>query len=167
MDYSVPLLLGFVASTAFSHADPDIRNQILGTWKLVSTQETMKDGTTRPFPAFGPHAKGFLIYHPDGYMSAQLMNPDRPKFSDPAHPTPQEKAAAVDGSFAYSGKYEIDVERSHIIHFPEVATHPGFVGSRQIRPYRVEGKRLIFSDVEQNDPSIARWEIVWQKVSEL
>ena len=57
----------------------------------------------------------------------------------------------------------IDVRRKWIVHLPEVATDPGYVGSRQIRPYRFEGGRMILSDIEKNDPSVARWEIVWEK----
>jgi hypothetical protein len=44
-----------------------------------------------------------------------------------------------------------------------VATDPGYVGSRQIRPYVFEGGRLILSDVEKDDPMVARWKIVWEK----
>ncbi len=168
MNYSLPLLVGLIlcAASGLGQARSDIASQIVGTWKLVSTEETLKDGTTRPFPAFGPRAKGFLMYQRGGYMCAHLMNPDPPKFADSAHPTAQEKAAVANGAFAYCGRYEIDVEQSQIIHLPEVSTDPAYVGSRQIRPYRLEGQRLILSDVEKNDPSIARWKLVWEKVTE-
>ena len=75
------LLFGFVrsAASAFGQTESEIRNQIVGTWKLVSTEGTMKDGTTRPFLPYGPHAKGFLMYQSDGYICADLVNPDRPK----------------------------------------------------------------------------------------
>ena len=159
-------LFGFAlcAASAFSQTESEIRDRIVGTWKLVSTEETMKDGTTRPFPSFGPHAKGFLMYQRNGYMCADLVNPDRPKWADPAHVTLEEKAAAADGTFAYCGRYEIDVKQKQIVHLPELATDPGYVGSRQVRPFRLEGSRLILSDVEKNDPSVARWKIVWEKV---
>lgn len=97
-------------------------------------------------------------------MCAVLGNPDRLKWVDPAHGTPDEKLAAAEGTFAYAGRYEIDVKQESIVHLPAVATVPGYVGSRQIRPYRFEGGRLIFSDVEKNDPSVARWRIVWERV---
>lgn len=166
---SLALLFGFIlcAAAGFGQTDLDITNQIVGTWRLVSTAEIMKNGTTRPFPSFGPRAKGFLIYQRDGYMCAQLMNPDRPRFADPAHPTPQEKGSAADGAFAYCGRYEIDIKHGQIVHLPETATDPAYVGSRQIRPFRLEGGRLIFSDLEKNDPSVERWKIVWEKVTEL
>jgi len=166
MKCTLPFLLGFAlcAVSAFGQTESEIRNQIVGTWRLVSTEETMKDGTTRPFLPFGPHGKGFLMYQPDGYMCADLVNPDRPKWADPSHITVEEKTAVADGTFAYCGRYEIDVKNRQIIHLPEVATDPGYVGSRQIRPYLLEGRRLILSDVEKNDPSVARWKIVWEKL---
>ncbi len=82
----------------------------------------------------------------------------------PGSATPEEKAAAAEGTFAYCGRYEIDIKQERIVHLPEVATDPGYVGSRQIRPYRFEGNRLILSDVEKDNPSVARWKIVWEKV---
>jgi len=157
------VVFAMCAGSAFGQTKSEIRQQILGTWKLVSAEETLKDGTTRPFPSFGPHAKGFLIYQRDGYMCGELVNPDRPKWADPAHSTLEEKAATAEGTFAYCGRYTIDVRRKWIVHLPEVATDPGYVGSRQIRPYRFEGGRMILSDIEKNDPSVARWEIVWEK----
>jgi hypothetical protein len=152
------------AESVANQTEAEIRDLIVGTWKLVSTEENLKDGSTRPFPAFGPHATGFLMYQRDGYMCAVIANPDRVKWANTAHATPEEKLAADGGTLAYGGRYEIDVKQKQIIHLPEVATGPGYVGSRQVRPYRFESNRLIFSDVEKDDPSVARWKIVWEKV---
>jgi len=166
MKTSALLLFGFVlcAASAFSQTESEIRDRIVGTWKLVSAIDIMKDGTTRPYPRYGPHGEGFLMYQRDGYMCADLVNPDRAKWADPVHTTPEEKVAAADGTFAYCGRYEIDVTQKQLIHIPEVATDPGYVGSRQVRPYVFEGQRLVLSDVEKNDPTVARWKIVWEKV---
>jgi hypothetical protein len=152
------------ANSVGNNKEAGIRDRIIGTWRLVSTEETMNDGSTRPFPAFGPHAKGFLMYQPDGYMCAVIMNPDRFKSADSAQATTEEKLAAARGVFSYAGRYEIDTKQEQIIHLPEVASVAGFVGSRQVRPYRFDGNQLIFSDVEKDDPAIARWKIVWEKV---
>jgi len=158
--------LGFVlcVASALGQTESEIRNQIVGTWKLVSAEETLKNGSTRPFLLTGSHGKGFLMYQPDGYMCADLVNPDRPKWADPSHTTLEEKTAAADNTFAYCGRYEIDVKHSQIVHLPEVATDPGYVGSRQIRPFVLEGRRLILSDDAKGDPSVARWKIIWEKV---
>jgi hypothetical protein len=166
MNYAALVVIGLAACTvsAFGQRESDVRDRIVGTWKLVSAEEEMKDGATRPFPAFGPHAKGFLMYQAGGYMCAQLMNPDRAKWADPVPATPQQKLAAAEGSFAYCGRYEIDADNKWIVHLPEVATDPAYVGSRQVRPFSFEKGRLILSDVEKDDPSVARWKIVWEKV---
>jgi hypothetical protein len=144
--------------------ESEIRDRIVGTWKLVFTEQTLKDGTTRPYPQYGPNGKGFLMYSRDGYMCADLVNPDRPKWVDPIHPTTEEKVSTADGSFAYCGRYEIDVKQNLLVHLPEVATDPGYVGSRQIRPYKFEDGRLVLSDVEKEEPGVLRWKIVWEKV---
>jgi hypothetical protein len=160
------ILLAFALCASFllGQSESDIRDRLVGTWKLVSTEQTMKDGTTRPYPEYGARGKGILMYERDGYMCADLVNPDRPKWADPLHLTPEEKIAAADGTFAYCGRYEIDVKQRQIVHLPEVATNPGYVGSRQIRPFTFQDRRLILSDVEKNDPTVARWKIVWEKV---
>ncbi len=145
-------------------SESEVRDRLVGTWNLVLTEETLHDGSTRPFPQFGSHGKGFLMYQADGHMCAVLLNPDRPQSGDSVHITPDERGtAAADRSFAYCGRYEIDVERKQIVHLPEIATASGYVGSRQIRPYQFEGKRLIFTDVEKDGSAVARWKIVWEK----
>jgi len=104
------------------------------------------------------------MYTLDGYMCADLVSPDRAKWADSNNLTLEEKAATADGSFAYCGRYEIDVKQTRIIHLPEVATDPGYVGSRQIRPYKFEEGRLVLGDVETQTPGVVRWKIVWEKV---
>ena len=76
---------------------------------------------------------------------------------------PEEKHAAASGAYAYCGRYEIDVKQKQIVHLPEVATDPGYAGSRQIRPYTFQNSRLVLSDVERNDLTVARWKILREK----
>jgi hypothetical protein len=141
-----------------------IRRTLLGTWKLVLIEDTLKDGSKRY--EFGPHPKGFLTYSADGYMCATLMNPDRPKWQNPGSPTQADKASAFDGFFGYCGRYEIDTTKSELIHLPEVSSGPGFIGTRQVRPYRFEGNQLIFSGGAAKDlpPDVIAWRVVWEKV---
>jgi len=106
----VALLMG--NGIVFAQSEAEIRDRIVGTWKLVSTEQTLKDGTARPYPQYGPHGKGFIMYSRDGYMCADLVNPDRPKWVDPQHPTTEEKFAAAGGTFAYCGRYASALARS-------------------------------------------------------
>ena len=56
------------------------------------------------------------------------------------------------------------MKNRRLVHLPEVATGRGFEGSRQIRPYKFEGGRLVLGDVETQIPEVVRWKIVWEKV---
>jgi Lipocalin-like domain len=146
------------------HGSPDARVQFVGAWKLVSTEEKLKDGSTRPYQDVGPHGTGYLMYSADGHMCAELTGADRPKWDVPA--TTAQKISAVNTFTAYCGRFEVD-EVHHIMwHHPEVALDPNFVGTKQPRPYRFEGNRLIFSDKqaeEEDDQTVDRWTIVWEK----
>ncbi|HEV2488724.1 MAG TPA: lipocalin-like domain-containing protein [Candidatus Acidoferrales bacterium] len=142
----------------------DVRAQIIGTWRLVSAVEHMADGSQRPYESIGPDGKGFLMYTADGHMSAAAMNPHRQAWKDSNKPTDAEKLRAIEGFFAYCGRYEIDVANSTICHYPEVAWMPNFVGTRQERPYKFDGDLLTFSDKATNQPGVESWAITWKKM---
>src|SRR5262245_1289944 len=135
---------------------------LVGTWKLVSTEEKLRDGKTRPFPNLGSNASGFLIYTGDGHMCAALMAPSRQNWRDPEYATDAEKIAAGSGFVSYCGTYKIDEKNRIITHYPEVSFVPNFVGTAQKRPYRLEDERLIFSDTAP-EGEVERWTIVWEK----
>ena len=145
-------------------SESEVRRRIVGTWKVVSSEVTLKDGSSRPHPILGPNGKGFLMYSGDGYMSAELMNTDRPPWKDKSHPTDEAKLSAFDGFFAYCGRYEINADQHYLVHLPEVSMTQGYIGTRQIRPYRFEGNRLILEDRANGDSEIMAWRIVWKKV---
>jgi len=142
-----------------------VRERFLGTWELVSAEYRYADGTRRPYPDVGPHGKGYLMYAADGHMCAQLMNPDRPAWKEAGHPTDAEKISAFDGFFAYCGKYEVDEAKHVMIHFPDVASWPSFVGSKQPRPYTFSdsGDLLTFSSKETQEPGAESYSITWRK----
>jgi hypothetical protein len=146
------------------HGSPNAQVQFVGAWKLVSTEEKLKDGSSRPYQDVGPHGTGYLMYTADGHMCAELTGADRPKWNAPA--TSAQKIAAMDTFSAYCGRFEVD-EVNHVMwHYPDLALDPNFVGTKQRRPYRFEGNRLIFSDKqapEDDDQTVDRWTIVWEK----
>ena len=140
------------------------RERFIGTWELVSTEQQLTDGSTRPYPDLGKDGKGFLMYSADGHMCAELMNPDRPKWKDEGKPTDKEKALAMSGFTAYCGRYELDEAHHVMFHHPEVAWMPNYVGTRQKRPYKLDGDILTFSDKAEGEPGIAGWTITWRKL---
>src|SRR5215475_3262285 len=71
----------------------EMQRKIVGTWKLILSESTLKDGSKRQ--DLGPNGKGFILYSSDGYMCFVGMDPDQPQWKNPQQPTQAEKAAAL------------------------------------------------------------------------
>ena len=93
-----------------------------------------------------------------------MTRPDRPKWDDP--PSAAQKIAGIDGLASYCGTFEIDEGNHTMWHYPEITWNPGFAGTKQRRPYRFEGNRLIFSGSQEpgEDQTVDRWTIVWERM---
>jgi Lipocalin-like domain len=138
--------------------------QLVGTWKLVSIEDTMTDGKVRPSAQFGQHPEGFLMYEADGHMCATIANGDRPAWRDKAKPTDAEKIAYYDTFIAYCGTFKLDSATSTVTHYPSIAWTPAYVGSTQARPFRVEGNQLIITVTDgMSDEGIAKRVLVWER----
>jgi hypothetical protein len=95
----------------------------------------------------GEKLEGMIIYAPDGYMSVQLMRPDRPKFSsgDWSSGTESEVKEAASGYFAYAGQFHIDEEKKILTHAMFLSLDPNWLGQVQTRVARIEGDILNLS----------------------
>jgi hypothetical protein len=119
-----------------------IASQLTGVWKLVS-YAVEQEGHESRFP-FGPEPEGFLIYTPDGFVSAQLMKPARPLFRghDWLGGTADEYQEAGSGYIAYCGTYQVDEEAETVTHTPLVALVPNLILKPQLRLVTLAGERL-------------------------
>lgn len=152
------------ASLAQTAAPAPTVAQLLGTWKLVSIEDTFNDGKVGPSVQFGPHPHGFIMYEPDGYMCASIVNSDRPAWKDPAKAADAEKIAYYDSFIAYCGTFKLDSATSTVTHFPEIAWSPAYVGSTQPRPFRLEGSRLIITATRGlTNLDIQKRVLVWER----
>jgi hypothetical protein len=159
----IPLLLVATSLAQTAMPAPTVA-QLLGTWKLGSVEDTMKDGKVQSSAQFGPHPHGFLMYQPDGYMCASIVDGDRPVWKDPAKATDAEKIAYYDSFIAYCGTFKLDSATSTVTHFPEIAWTPSYVGSTQPRPFRLEGNRLIITATRGlTNPEIQKRVLVWER----
>jgi len=122
-------------------------NPFVGTWKLVSWEVTQPDGTIQYL--YGKNVVGYLMYTADGYMSAQIMDPDR-RQSNPSFPLETaeaqtlpdpDRARAYSTYVAYCGTYTVEEDR--VIHHVKAGLIPSWTGSDQRRRFRFELGRLI------------------------
>jgi Lipocalin-like domain len=119
-----------------------ISSQLVGVWSLLTYAEEKK-GCEHTHP-FGPKPVGFLIYTPDGFVSAQLMKPGRPAFQSRNwhQGTPEEYVKSGRGYIAYCGRYEVDETNETVTHIPSVALLPNLIYGRQLRALTLNGDRL-------------------------
>jgi hypothetical protein len=85
-----------------------LKEQLVGTWTLVSNDNVAPDGTKRQL--FGPNPKGIMILGVDGNYAVVQLNPARPKFKGKTRldGTPEENKAVVAGSTAIFGTWSAD-----------------------------------------------------------
>src|SRR5260221_10128508 len=93
------------------------------------------------------YAQGFILYAPDGYMSAQLQGLARAPFAegDLLRGSPAEYIAAGSSYIAYSGRFFVDEAKRSLSHEMAVSFFPNWVGQRQVRLVEVDGERLQLS----------------------
>ncbi len=116
--------------------------QLYGTWQLVSfTSEVV--GTGERVDYFGKAPHGFLTYGRDGRMSAIIVSDNRPKPTDLAKLTDQERAELFKTVIAYGGTFK--VEGSRVVHNVDISWNENWTGTAQVRNWRIEGRRLIIS----------------------
>ena len=92
---------------------------------------------------YGPNPKGRLVITPEGHWIAILTGANR----RPAK-TAEEKAALLDSSLAYSGRYTIEGDK--VTTRVDMSTNEIFTGANQdqTRFFKVEGDKLLLRTPE-------------------
>jgi len=130
----------FLSSSAFA----DDGEKLLGNWKLVSLfAEDVQ--TKERSSVLGEHASGFIGFTRDRFF-AVLMAEGRK-----APQTPEEQAAAYRTVVAYTGKWQLEGDK--FITKVDVAWNPGWVGTDQIRFWRMDGNKLFITSAPTTMPN--------------
>ena len=127
-------------------AQQNLRERLIGAWKLESYVEKPVDGST-PFYPMGEKPQGIIMYTSDGYMSAQLMHPDRPPFAsgDWFRGSDEEFREEALGYIAYCGPFHTDEDKQTLTHSMFVSLFPNWLGHTQPRVVKIEGDMLHLS----------------------
>lgn len=120
-----------------------LREKLIGAWILHSYIETSVEGEEITYP-LGKHPQGMIIYTPDGYMSAQLMKPDRKPFAlnDFFKGTLEEYQAAGSTYIAYTGPFHVDEISQTLTHTMFISLLPNWTGQTQPRSIQLENNIL-------------------------
>jgi hypothetical protein len=135
-----------------------LRQRIVGAWKLESyiAYPTPESPIQRPTFPMTKNVTGFIMYTPDGYLSAQMLIPGQQSFKRGEGEEPQ-WAEAGKRFFAYCGPYYISNEgagREEILrHTFQVCNLPGWIGDVQVRTHKFEedGQVLVLGSEEPTE----------------
>jgi Lipocalin-like domain len=110
-----------------------IKDQLVGTWTVVSWEQTRPDGTKTE--RFGANPKGVNVFTPDGRFFLMFARADLPRIAsnDPRTPTPEEAKAIATGTIAYFGSYTVDEASKTMTLRLESSTLPNQLGVDQKR----------------------------------
>jgi hypothetical protein len=126
-------------------------SDIVGTWRLISTQAHGEDGKPLP-PPYGPKARGVAVFQPDGRMMAVLCD-TRPNIPDGER-----------DYNSYCGNYTFDGRT--LVTKVDAASDPNRMGSEQVRHARFEGARLILNPPPRSwRGSVQHHELVWERIA--
>lgn len=136
-----------------------VTEQLIGTWRIVSQETELADGTRRF--ARGEHPDGILMYTAEGNLSVHLVRAEEPYVK---HTDLTEFDTAMEQYHGYFGTYEVDEEAQIVYHNIVGSAFPPYRGTRQVRHFKLEGNRLyLFAQATTADDDTKRF-IVWERL---
>ena len=135
-----------------------------GTWRLLSFTQTIL-ATGEEIDVFGQSPQGFITYGPDGRMMVLMVKDGRPRPSDLANITDQERAELLRTMVAYAGTY--NVEGNAVRHKLDVSWNQIFTGTDQVRNIELDGCKFIMSTNPQprsQDGQMSVSVMTWERI---
>lgn len=138
---------------------------LAGAWKLLVFEFRSEGQVVFPF---GTNFLGLCLYDSTGYMALQIMRRERPRFAanDQQLGTPAEVGDAFFGYLSYAGTYVADETHGVVVHHVSQSLFPNWVGTDQVRFYRISGDRLIVSaPTQQVSGHLMDVMLVWERLA--
>jgi len=122
-------------------------NPFIGAWKLISWKNIHLSGAVT-YPC-GTHPVGYLLYTEDGYMAAQVMDPDQHQrdASLPVEPglAGRDRLTAGVTYLSYCGTYSYSMQEEMMTHHVKASSIPGWIGKDQPRHFEFKDGKLFLS----------------------
>ena len=158
------IALACVLAAANAIAQGNVKQQIIGTWSLVSYNAIAADGSRKPI--FSPKPKGTLLLNANGRYAMIIVDPDRPKKwtgTSRAGASTEELASAARGVVAQFGEWSVDDAGKTLIRKNEGGLNPLAAGREQRVQFSASGDELKTTD-SASGVSGGRAETVWRRV---
>ena len=151
---------------------PSIKQQLVGSWKLISRQSRLDNGQLVADPGLGDRPSGILIYDSSGHMAAQLSREGRTieMLKEECAEITKVKTApntanTILGYDAYFGTYSVNEKEKVVTHHVESALWPGNQGKSINRSFDLKGDELTITvkTTNEQDQPVTRT-LVWQRL---
>jgi len=149
-----------------------VRDQLIGSWRLVSRQSRRGDGQLEPDPGLSTVPLGVLIYDHSAHVAAQLSRRDRTiamlaeecQTAATTKGTP-DTAQTVLGYDAYFGTFKINEREGTVTHHLEAALFPGDVGKDIERHFSISADQLTitFNTTTRDGVKVTRT-LIWERM---
>jgi hypothetical protein len=136
---------GAAAQSAHDASDrnTEIKDRLVGAWKLVSLQEPSADGQVHE-----ADCTGMFVFTHDGKASVQVM-----------YRNAQSGSAYAQGGYEASyGSYRIDNSSTFTFHIDGALVRT-LIGKDMKRAYDISGNRLTVKSTDPNE----HWKVVWER----
>ena len=148
------LLASSLTTSAFANDSA----KVVGTWKLVSFVNEFQDGSESR-AAYGNRPTGYIIFTADGRMMSVVEAEGRkPPDND------EQRASAFRTIIAYTGMYRLDGDK--FTTKVDVSWNPAWVGTEQVRDYRLQGNQLTVVSPWVMSPNLGkmtRATVTWER----
>jgi hypothetical protein len=143
--------------------EKSLREQLVGTWKIVSVNNTRPDGSVKQI--FGPNPIGIAVFDERGNTVIVLMRSGRLKFDANNRDlgTAEEYKATVQGTHAYFGTYSVIEQEKTLVFHVEGNTFPNQEGIDTKRLISIDGDK--FTWITPNPSVGGKSEAVWKRMN--
>ena len=117
----------------------DIDSRFLGFWQIDRIERQTSDGHEVPTPQY---EQGYLVYMPSGYMTVQLMRPDRVVYEG-FRPTATEAYDAMRSYVSYFGLFRVDPAEATVVHRRDGDLDPNRIGDEVSHSFEFRDGQLI------------------------
>jgi hypothetical protein len=137
-----------------------LKDQLLGTWTLVSAYNILPDG--KRLEANGPNPKGVISFEPSGRFSQQIIDSTMPKFAsnNRQQGSPEDFKRVAQGVIAYFGSYTVNTDQTINVRI-EYSSYPNMNGTDSKREVKLTGDEL--QTINRSAPSGGAAYNIWQR----
>lgn len=148
-------------SLAGAQREKQLKEQVVGTWTLVSEVAHQGDKTSLPL---GPNPQGAMMFDRSGHFIMIIARPDLPRFAANKRDagTPEENKAVLSGLLGFFGTYTTDEAGRVLLLRPEAGTFPNWNGADQKRYCVMTSDEMKWTN---RTPAVAGEyvEVVWKR----